>query len=94
MKSKTITTCSDTGKGSEDSTVGVQCQINRIRLRRIENESLHTQSNDNSEKLTSSAPAPNMEIRGTRFLHKCIHKGTWTSQNGKTNQIDRILIVY
>ncbi|XP_073979057.1 uncharacterized protein [Rhodnius prolixus] len=59
----------------------------------IGNQSLHDTSNNNGQRLVNFAASRNLVIGGTLFLHKNIHKGTWTTPNGdQTNQIDRILI--
>lgn len=48
--------------------------------------------NENGERLTDFCLHQNLVIGGTVFMHKDIHKYTWTSPNGKTkNQIDHIL---
>ena len=59
----------------------------------IGNESLHQDSNDNSVRIVSFATLKNLVVKSTMFRHRNIHKYTWTSTDGKTdNQIDHILI--
>lgn len=59
----------------------------------IGNESLHETSNNNGTRLVSLALTNGMIIGGTWYPHKDIHKWTWTSPNGRTNnQIDHVLI--
>jgi endonuclease/exonuclease/phosphatase family metal-dependent hydrolase len=59
----------------------------------IGNESLHEISNDNGVMLVNFATSKNLRVKSTMFLHRNIHKYTWTSPYGKThNQIDHILV--
>jgi len=59
----------------------------------IGNGSLHQNSNDNGVRIVNCATSENLVIKSIMFLHQNIHKYTWTSPDGKTdNQIDRILI--
>jgi hypothetical protein len=59
----------------------------------IRNESLHDVSNDNGLRLITFATSVGMVIGSTMFPHKQIHKATWKSPDGNTqNQIDHILI--
>jgi len=59
----------------------------------IGNESLHQDSNDNGVRIVNSATSKNLVVKSTLFSHRNIHKCTWTSPDGKTdNQIDHILI--
>ena len=59
----------------------------------IGNESLHQDSNDKGVRIVNFAISKNAVIKSMTFLHRCIHKYTWTSPDGKTdNQIDHILI--
>ena len=56
-------------------------------------ESLHQDSNDNGVRLVNFATPKNLVVKSTMFPHRNIHKYTWTSPDGKTNnQIDHILI--
>ena len=49
--------------------------------------------NTNGERFIDFCEMNNLVITGTIFLHKDIHKNTWTSPDGKThNQIDDILV--
>jgi len=62
--------------------------------RTIGNESLHQDSNDNGVRIVDFAPSENLVVKSTMFPHRNIHKYTWTTPVGKTdNQIDHILIV-
>ena len=59
----------------------------------IGQESLHQDSNDNGFRLVNFTTSKNLVVKSTMFLHRNIHKYTWTSPNGKThNQIDHIII--
>jgi hypothetical protein len=59
----------------------------------ISNESLHEISNDNGARVVNFTTSKNQIVSSTMFLHRNIHKCTWTSPDGKThNQIDHILI--
>ena len=58
----------------------------------IGNESLHQGSNDNGVRIVNLATSNNLVVKSTMFLHRNIHKFTWTAPGGKTlNQIDHIL---
>jgi endonuclease/exonuclease/phosphatase family metal-dependent hydrolase len=58
----------------------------------IGNESLHQDSNDNGVRLVNFATSKNLVVKSTMFLHRNIHKYTWTTPDGKTNNhIDHIL---
>jgi hypothetical protein len=60
---------------------------------RVGNESLHEISNDNGVRLVNFATSKNFRVKSTMFPHHNIHKYTWTSTDGKTqNQIDHILV--
>ena len=55
----------------------------------IGNESLHQDSNDNGVRIVNYATSKNLVLKSTIFLHWNIHKCTWTSSDGETdNQID------
>jgi hypothetical protein len=55
--------------------------------------SLHEVSNGNGMRLIDFAVNRNMVISSVRFPHKDIHKETWITPNGHTeNQIDHVLI--
>jgi endonuclease/exonuclease/phosphatase family metal-dependent hydrolase len=59
----------------------------------IGTHSMHLYTNNNGQRLVDFAKKKNMVISSTCFPHKEIHKQTWRSPDGKTNnQIDRILI--
>jgi hypothetical protein len=56
------------------------------------NQSLHDISNDNGVRVGRFARLKNLIVKSTVFPHHNIHKFTWTSPDGKTPIIDRILI--
>jgi hypothetical protein len=59
----------------------------------IGNDSLHQDSNVNGVKIVNFATSINLDVKNTIFPHRNIHKYTWTSAGGKTqNQIDHMLI--
>jgi hypothetical protein len=59
----------------------------------IGKESLHQDSNDNGVRLVNFATSKNLVVMSKMFPHRNIHKYTWTSPDGKTNnQIDHILM--
>jgi len=59
----------------------------------IGQESLHQDSNDNGVRLVNFATSQNLMVKSTMFPHRNIHKYTWTSPDGKTqNQIYHVLI--
>jgi len=59
----------------------------------VGNESLHQDSNDNGVGIVNFATSKNLVVKSMMFPHQNIHKYTWTSSDGKTqNQIDHILI--
>jgi hypothetical protein len=58
----------------------------------IGNESLHEASNDNGVRVVNFATLKNLIVKSTTFLHRDIHKHTWTSPDGvKHNQTDHVL---
>jgi len=59
----------------------------------IGQESLHQDSNEYGVRLVNFATSKNLVVKSTIFPHRNIHKYTWTSPDGKTNnQIDHVLI--
>jgi hypothetical protein len=59
----------------------------------IGNESLHEDSNDNDVRVVNFATSKNLGGKSTMFPHRNVHKYTWISPDGKTqNQIDHGLI--
>jgi len=57
------------------------------------NDNPHYDSNDNGGRIIKFATSKNPVVKSTMFPHRNIHKYTWTSPDGKTNnQIDYILI--
>jgi hypothetical protein len=59
----------------------------------IGNDGLHQESNDNGVRVVNFATSKNLVVKSTMFPHRDIHKYTWTSPDGKTNnQIDHVLI--
>ncbi|GIY33667.1 uncharacterized protein CDAR_77181 [Caerostris darwini] len=59
----------------------------------IDRQSLHRETNENGVKLINFAAGRNMVISSTYYSHKDIHKATWTSPDGVTeNKIDLVLI--
>jgi hypothetical protein len=58
-----------------------------------DNESLHEASNDKGVRVVNFATLKNLIVKIITFLHRDIHKHTWTSPDGVThNQIDYVLI--
>jgi acid phosphatase class B len=54
---------------------------------------MYLNCNNNGQRLVDFAAAKNMVVSSTCFPHKEIHKQTWRSPDGKTNnQTDHILI--
>jgi exonuclease III len=59
----------------------------------IGNENSQEISNNNGVRVINYATSKNLVAKSTMFLHHSIHKYSWTSPDGKTqNQIDHILI--
>jgi hypothetical protein len=59
----------------------------------IGNKSLHEISNDNGIRVLNFATSKDLVVKSTMFPHHKIHKYTWTSPEGNTqNQIDHVLI--
>jgi len=59
----------------------------------IGNEGLHQDSNDNDVRIVNLTTSKNLFVKSTMFPHQNIHKYTWTSLDGKTdNLVDHILI--
>jgi len=57
----------------------------------IGNESLHQHSNDNGVRIVNFTTSKNLVVDSMMYLHQNIHKYTWNSPDGKTdNQIDHI----
>ena len=55
--------------------------------------SLHEENTENGEQLIQFAATEGLVVASTLFLHKDIHKMTWKSPDGRTNnQIDHILV--
>jgi hypothetical protein len=50
----------------------------------IGNESLQETSNDNGLRVVNFATSKNLVVKSTMFPHRKIHKYTWTSPDGKT----------
>jgi len=58
-----------------------------------ENENLHQDSNDNGVRIVNFSISKILVVKSMMFLHRNIHKYTWTSPDGKTpNHIAHILI--
>jgi hypothetical protein len=56
------------------------------------NESSHEISNDNGVRVVNFATSKNLVVKSTMFPHRKIHKYTWTSPEGNTqNQTDHTL---
>jgi len=47
------------------------------------NESLHQYNNDNGVRTVKFATSKNLVVKSSMFLHRNIHKYTWTSPDGK-----------
>jgi len=53
---------------------------------------LHDITSENGDKLVQLAIAHNLEISGTKFHHRRIHKGAWKAPGQDIlNQIDHVL---
>jgi len=50
-----------------------------------ENEGLHQDSDDNGIRTVIFATSKNLVVNSMMFLHKNIHKCTWTSPDGQTH---------
>jgi hypothetical protein len=75
--------------GDFNAKVGRECIFKLT----IQNENSLEISNDNGIRVVNLATSKNLVFKSTMFPHRCIHKYTWTSPDGKThNQIDHILI--
>jgi len=53
----------------------------------IGNDSPHQNSNDNGIRIVNFATSKNLFVNNTMFLHRNFHKYTWTSPDGKTQQV-------
>jgi hypothetical protein len=58
----------------------------------IGNESLHEDINDNGVRVVNFATSKNLVVKSMIFPYRNIHKYTWTFPDGKTHQIDHVLI--
>jgi hypothetical protein len=59
----------------------------------IGNENLHQDSNNDGVRIVNFGTSKNIVLKSTMFTHRNIHKCTWNSPDGHTqNQIDHILI--
>ena len=59
----------------------------------IGNDSLHQDNHDNGVRIVNFATSKNLVVKSMIFLHRNIHKYTWTSPDGKTHsQMDHIMI--
>jgi hypothetical protein len=55
-------------------------------------DSLHQDIKDNDVRIVNFATSKNLVFKRTMFLHRNLHKYTWTFSDGKTyNQIDHML---
>jgi hypothetical protein len=52
----------------------------------IGNESLNQGSNDNGGRIVKFATSENVVVKSTVFLHRNVHKYTWTYPDGKTHK--------
>jgi hypothetical protein len=74
----------------------MNAQVGRdsIREPNIGRHGLHDYIKDNDPLLVDFVLAHNLVIRGTLFVHKKIHRGTWKTPDGNAvNQIEHIIIV-
>jgi exonuclease III len=51
----------------------------------VRNKRLHEISNDNRVRLVNFSTSKNLRVKSTMFLHRNIHKYTWTSPDGKNH---------
>ena len=59
----------------------------------IGNERLHQDSNDNGVRIVNFVTSKNLVVKSTMFVHRNVHKYSWTFPDGKTDsQIVHILI--
>ena len=57
------------------------------------NKDLHQVSNDNGAAIVDFDTSENLVVKSAMFPHRDVHKHTWTSPDGKTdNQIDHRLV--
>jgi hypothetical protein len=59
----------------------------------IGNESLHEISNDNEAQQVNFVRSKNLIVKSTMFLHRSIHKYTWTLPYGKHHNETEIILV-
>jgi len=73
--------------------INAEVGIENIFKATIGQESLHQDRKDNEDRLVNFATSKNLVVKSTMFPHRNIHKYTWTSPDGKTqNQTDHTLI--
>jgi hypothetical protein len=58
----------------------------------IGNDSIYQDSNDNSVGIVMFATSKILVIKNLMYLHRNIHKYTWTSDEGTHNNIDHIMM--
>jgi hypothetical protein len=51
----------------------------------IANEILHATSHDNGVRVVKFSTSKNLTVKSTMFPNRNIHKGTWTSPDGRTH---------